>query len=223
MPRRKESLINKNIYHVYNKTIDAIRIFKDKAECELFLELMYYYRSSKSLLRFSRFKSADSNIRKMLLNEIKLTRFYRVEVFSYTLMPNHFHFLMMQKLSNGIQELMANVLNSFTRIYNLKNKRSGPVLLPRFKSIRIKSDEQLIHTSRYIHLNPYSSNVVGSLDELAKYPWSSFRAYISSDKNKLVNPKYILKLFNNNKSRYKKFVFNHAEYQKRLESKKKEK
>lgn len=100
-------------------------------------------------------------------------------------MPNHFHLLLKQTKENGISKLVANFQNSYTRYFNLKNERVGPLFQGVFKALRVKTDEQLIHVSRYIHLNPYSSSVIKSFEELKRYPWSSVEEYLHPQTKKI--------------------------------------
>jgi putative transposase len=109
-------------------------------------------------------------------------------------------------------------MNSFTRYYNIKYKRKGPLFLPRFQARRILTDEDLVHNSRYQHLNPYSGGLVSSLEDLANYPWSSYPCYISAKKSPIVDVNQILEHFNQDKVKYRQFVEDQADYQKSLES-----
>lgn len=131
-------------------------------------------------------------------------------------MPNHFHFLLKQVEEEGTSKFMSNFTNSYTRYFNVKNKRNGPLFQGKFKAIRIETDEQLLHLSRYIHLNPYSSYVVKTLKDLEKYPSSSFPEYLGKSQTSLCSKEIILGQFKN-LNLYKKFVFDQADYQRRLE------
>jgi len=68
----------------------------------------------------------------------------------------------------GISLYMKNLLNSYTRYFNTKTKRKGPLWQGRFKSVLIKMDEQL-YLTRYIHLNPTSEDLVEKTSEI-KHP-----------------------------------------------------
>ena len=217
MPARKINFINGQIYHVFNKTIESKKIFDDNYLCREFLETILYYRSSKVRSRFSQYKILSAEIQNLILKEILNPIYFKVEILSYCLMQTHFHFLLKQLSENGISKFIGNTLNSFTRYFNIKFERKGPIFLPRFKAVLIKSEEQLKHVSRYIHLNPYSDGLIKSIDKLENYPWSSFKEYFPNSSQKLSNPDFILGLFNNDKLRYKKFVFDNADYQKSLE------
>ena len=82
----------------------------------------------------------------------------------------------------------------------------------------IKTDEQLIHTSRYIDLNSFSSGIVNDTKDLELYKWSGYKAYIDENyKDTLINTRLILQMFDNDREKYKEFVLDRAAYQKSLE------
>lgn len=130
-------------------------------------------------------------------------------------MPNHFHFLLRQLVENGIPKFISNFENSFTRYFNTKHERVGPLFLDQFKGVRIETDEQLFHVSRYVHLNPYTSYVVKDLEVLKRYPWSSFSEYLVENQNGICEKETILSFFKNKKA-YEQFVIDRADYQREL-------
>lgn len=139
-----------------------------------------------------------------------------VELICFCLMPNHLHLLLSQKKDNGISKFMANLQNSYTRYFNTKHERIGPLMQGQFKAVLIEDDEQLLHVSRYIHLNPYSSFIVKDLTDLEKYPWSSLPEYLGIVSTSICNKQVILSYFKSVED-YKKFVFDQADYQRKLE------
>jgi len=138
------------------------------------------------------------------------------DVVAWCLMPNHFHLLLKQTKNAGIENFLQRVAGSCSHYFNTKYKRKGPLFEGRFQAIRIESDEQLLHLSRYIHLNPYSGYVVKTLRQLEDYPYSSFPEYIEKKEVEVCNKDIILEEFDTPKS-YKKFVFDQADYQRSLE------
>ena len=52
-------------------------------------------------------------------------------------------------------------------------KRQGSLFEGRYKAVRIPTDELLIHTSRYIHLNPVVANLSLEPDQ---YQWSVIKS-----------------------------------------------
>jgi putative transposase len=127
-------------------------------------------------------------------------------------MPNHFHLTLLQEENRGITIFMQRVMNSFSHFYNIKFQNVGPLFQGSFKSIEINNIEQLLHLSRYIHLNPVTANMV---DEPKDYIFSSYRSYIGLEKSDLIDPKPILSEFKSVK-KYKRFVFLQKDYQRDL-------
>src|SRR3989344_8824203 len=217
MPSRRDIFINENIYHVFDKTLDHKNVFLDRKLAALLLDLITYYRSQKADLRYSHFKRLPEAERKNKEKQVKVKKYFKVEILGYCLMYNHFHLLLQQNFKDGIIRFMSDVLNSLTRFYNILNERNGPLFLPQFRSRHIISNDQLKHVSRYKHLNPYSGGIVKSLEALENYEFSSFKEYLNPKVGNISNSEVVLKLFGGNRERYKKFVFANAEHQRTLE------
>lgn len=217
MPSRKDVFVNGGIYHIFNKTIDKRRIFSDESICRVFLDVVSYYRSTKADIRYSRFLKLEPFIKRQKENEIRYKKYFKVIVLSYCLMPNHFHLLLKQKIEGGIIRFVADTINAFTRFYNILHERKGPLFLTQFKSRRVRTTEELMHVSRYIHLNPYSGGLVDSFEQLEKYRWSSLPDYLGSVDRGLCDEEIVLNMFDGEKGKYRAFVRQQAEYQKRLE------
>src|SRR3972149_5075404 len=94
--------------------------------------------------RYYVFKELPNDIFKLRWEEIFYRKYFMVDILSFCLLPNHYHFLIKQVTDKGVIRFMANISNSLTRNYNIKNDRKGPVFLPQFKSKRIKNQELLI-------------------------------------------------------------------------------
>lgn len=218
MPQRREIFVNGNYYHVFNRTIDNKIVFTNVLLNQFFLDSALFYRSSGVKISYSRYLSLTSAIQKNLLYEKMCSKsLFRINVLCYCLMPNHFHFLIKQTKTNGISSFMSNLVNSFTRYFNISNKRKGPLFLPRFQSRAIVTQEQLIHTSRYIHINHFVGGLVHNISEIDRYRWSSYPFYVTETKSDLVDSQYILKIFNNNCKKYRKFVEDYADFKKKQE------
>lgn len=217
MPGRPQPLVTEYIYHIFNKTIEGKRIFEDAVICHAFIDICKYYRSSGSFLKFSIFRKLSISAKQHFEQKINDKRLFRISILAYCIMPTHYHFLLRQNQKKGISTFMSQLQNSFTRYYNIKKERAGPIFLQTFKSRLIQSEEQLKHVSRYIHLNPFSNALIERIEDLNQYPFSSFSDYASSSNIRLTEVNYLLSLFNKDKERYKRFVFDNAQHQKMLE------
>jgi len=215
MPSRKEPFVTGNIYHIFNKTIDRKRVFQQDTYARAFYDRLIYYRSTQAIISFSNLPRLKSKDLQYLKIKIDSKEHFQVEVFNYCLMPNHYHLLVKQLRDDGVKNFMSKTTNSFTRYLNVREKRQGQIFLKDFKAQRIISDEQLMHISRYIDLNYYSSGLVSNLEDLTRLTWLGFPAYLGIKKDSLVNANPILGMFKD-KQEYKEFVFTRAEYQKEL-------
>ncbi|OGD56426.1 hypothetical protein A2V71_04650 [Candidatus Berkelbacteria bacterium RBG_13_40_8] len=133
-----------------------------------------------------------------------------VKTVAYCIMPTHFHLILGQIGNNGISKFMAKVLNSYSRYFNLRYKRKGPLWEGHFKNVLVNSDEQLLHLTRYIHLNPVSAGLIKKPED---WTFSSYPGYLSSKTDGLCEYDG---LFNISSKEYKKFVNSRASYQKEL-------
>lgn len=209
---RKIAFANNYYYHVFNRGIDRREVFTDKREFLRAVETLKYYRFSSLKIKLSRFLKLTEEEKSKLLS--KLAENKLVEIISFCLMPNHFHFLLKQLQDNGISKFLANFTNSYTKYFNTKHERNGPLFQGLFKAVFVETDEQLVHLSRYIHLNPSTSSII-EIDNLKDYQWSSFSEYLNLIKGEICATEEILGFFKNAKT-YEKFVFDQASYAKEL-------
>ena len=178
------------------------------------LQTLEYYRFTKPPLKFSKYKDLSIEQKNRINLELDFKKDYLVDILSFVFMPNHFHFLLKQNTDWGVSKFVGQFTNSYTRYFNTRNNRVGPVFQGVFKAVEIESEEQLIHLSRYIHLNPYVSSLV-TKTELDNYRWSSLPAYLGLE-NSFVDKHTVLSQFSK-KFSYRDFVHNHSDYARELE------
>lgn len=215
MPGRTIPLITKQVYHVVNRGVASQPIFLAKSDYERAKETMFFYQNRKLPLRYSFFLRSPSKERENIISELAKKKNFLVEIICYCFMPNHIHLLLKQTHDGGISSFMSNFSNSYTRYFNTNKKRVGPIFQGKFNAIRVETDEQLLHTSRYIHLNPYTSYIVKNLKDLIYYPHSSFPEYLNPENSNFCSKELILSRYKN-PDFYKKFVFDQADYQRKL-------
>lgn len=198
MPSRIFPFVDNQYYHVYNRGSEKRAIFENKSDKNRFLNSLVYYQQAGPKPKFS-----NSAKRKSFKSSgIKI-----VDIICYCLMPNHFHFLLKQLKEGGITEFVSKLSNSYTKYFNTRHTRIGPLFQGEFKAVLIESDEQLLHLSRYIHLNPLVSYLTKNLD---LYEWSSYREYVH-DLPGICSKEDILSFFDSAK-KYSQFVMDQADY-----------
>ena len=174
-----------------------------------------YYRFINTPLRFSKFLKLSHEDRNEILANMRTSNIKHVEFLAFCLMPNHFHFLLRQTEEKGISTFLSNFQNSYTRYFNTKNERDGSLFLDQFKAVLIETDEQFIHVSRYIHLNPTTSYVVKDFEALLNYPWSSLPEYLES-KPQICETSMVMDFFGKPES-YRSFLEDQLAYQRELD------
>ena len=213
MSGRRTPLVNEEHYHIFNRGVARQPTFLNKNDYKQALLTLSYYRFTSPLVRLSRFKEFSQEERnRIALNMQKKKKF--AEIISFVFMPNHFHLLLKQTVNNGISHFLSKFTNSYTKYFNTKYNRVGPVFQGVFKSVHVESDEQLIHLSRYIHLNPVVSAIVDE-QSLLSYSWSSFPEFLA-EQSDLILRDSVLEHFQTAEY-YKKFVFDNIDYGKKLE------
>ncbi len=210
MPGRKKPLITNKIYHVISRSIAEFIIFRDHKDYERMRELLQYYRVENTPLRYSVYKSIKK--REILYEKVLQNKEKLVEIIAYCIMPTHIHLVLKQLKDNGISLYMGNILNSYSKYFNAKTKRKGPLWEGRFKSIEVETDDVLYHLTRYIHLNPVTAYLVEKPED---WKFSSYKEFISEVKEdkKLCSFKELMDI---NPEEYKKFVLSRKDYQRQL-------
>lgn len=207
MPSRVTPLITGQIYHIYNRGTEKRRIFENRRDFLRFLDTIKYYQLKGPKIRLSHYLRLPESKRIVLGKEKS------VEIITYCLMPNHFHLTIRQLEDGGITLFMTKLSLSYTKYYNLKYHRVGPLLQGEFRSVLIETDEQFMHLTRYIHLNPVVSFLVNRPDD---YEWSSYNEYIGKSSENICAKEQVLALFKDVQS-YIEFVNDHADYARELE------
>lgn len=174
-------------YHIYARGANKQKLYIEATDYKHFLSLFERYLSSKQAISktgepYPHYKD-------------------KVQLLAYCLMSNHFHLLVYQQQVPYLEKFMRSLMTSYSRYFNLKYKRTGPLFESRYKAVRLDNDSYLQHISRYIHLNPRLWQ---------NYRYSSL-GYYRTDKVPLwLDTSRILELFNS-RADYLDFVDDYEE------------
>lgn len=204
MPYRTTTLADNEFYHVYNRGVEKRNIFLGKRDFQRCIETFQFYQYKNNDFKFS-------SVTHPMWNRENYDK--RVEIICYCLMPNHVHFILKQISNNGISDFMRLFANSYAKYFNTKYERVGSLFQGQFKAKHVGSDEQLVHLSRYVHLNPFVSGIIKNLKN---YHWSSYNEYVKSQKREICTKEDVLHMFKN-KNDYAKFIKDHQDYAINLE------
>ena len=104
-----------------------------------------------------------------------IVRLWKVEIFAYCLMDNHYH-LLLSTPAGGLSRSMRHLDGIYTQKFNRVHHRDGPLFRGRYKAILIDAEEYFLSVVRYIHKNPLGAGVVSDID---RYRWSSHWGYLN--------------------------------------------
>ena len=200
---RDIKLVEGEFYHVYNRGVDRRIIFPHKRDFDRFLESMKIFNTKE-------------NIGNLTRHDNKKVKERLVDFIAYCINQNHFHFIITPLIKNGIEKFMHKLCMGHSKYFNAKYQRSGTLFQGKFKAVRIETEEQLLHVSRYIHLNPCTAYVIKNIGDLENYSFSSYPEYLGKTSLQFCNKEMIFNYFKS-KRLYQDFVFNQADYQRRLE------
>jgi putative transposase len=209
---RNMTFVTSYVYHVYNRGIDGRSVFTNTLEHDRFISLIDFYRHSDVPMRYSKYQDLPASLQTEATKNIEKLP-CMVTILAYCLMPNHFHLLLRQEKEHGIIQFVGNISNGHAKYYNSKHKRKGPLFQNSFKAVWVETDEQLLHVSRYIHLNPVTSSII-PVNRLESYPWSSYRMYLGNETS-FVETQEVLSHFQTTQ-KYKQFIVDQIDYAKEL-------
>ncbi len=164
------------------------------------LESSYYYH----------FYNRGNNKENIFIEEdnyhyfLKLVKKYLLpiaDIYSYCLLPNHFHLLLkikedellpeqIRKGKTAIHQPFSNLFNSYTKAFNKKYTRTGSLFQKHPKRIQIKDEEYLRNLIIYINTNPSYHDIA----DFSEYKFSSYQALIST-KSTLLKRDEVIELF----------------------------
>lgn len=159
-------------YHVYARGVDKMQIFLDQTDYLYFQSLFKRYLSPVA--------TAGQK------DTLYPSYFGNVELLAFCQMKNHFHLLVYQVEQKNMASFMQSMLTSYSKYFNKKYSRTGPLFESRYKASPVTGERYLLHISRYIHLNPRSWQ---------RYEHSSIRYYLYGERAEWLIPDRIKSLF----------------------------
>ena len=119
------------------------------------------------------FEDDDFLVYRELLTEA--ARAAGARVWSYCLMPNHVHLIVVPSDPDGLRGTFANAHRRYARFINARNRWTGHLWQGRFGAVAM-DETHLVHAARYVALNPVRARLVERAED---WPWSSTRAHLA--------------------------------------------
>lgn len=187
-----KTYIENGYYHIYNRGVDKREIFIDEQDCAVFLHYLKLYLSPPETLLKQRLLPPSILYKITNLNLSK-----DIDLLSFTLMPNHFHMQVKQYTKDGIEKLTRRVLTSYVQYFNKKCERIGTLFESAYKAVLLKTEEQFLYLSSYIHRNPMKlKNSKFDFIQFSSYPY-----YLGFKNTDWVKPKEILSYFRSSRNK----------------------
>ena len=135
------------------------------------------------------------------------------KLFSYCLMPNHFHLVLQVRHEEELQKVwqkpgsqtilsqkqlelkisksFANLFSSYTQSFNKVYNRMGSLFIPSMKMEEITDENHFCKAIHYTHANPVHHGFVKRIED---WPNSSYKIFLSKSPTKLER-EYVLDMF----------------------------
>ena len=203
---------NNEIYHILNRSIAKEDIFIKENHLNRMLGLIDFYRFPQNI-KFSVFKKLSPEAKQLYIDNHKENS-PQVEIYGFSIMPNHFHLQLKQLSDNGTLKFTSNIQNGYAKYFNKIMDRDGSLFKRPFRAKHIDNDETFLHVLRYIHLNPVTAYLIEYKD-LSNFQWNSFSHYQSNSTKSFVNTSFAIKILGS-VEKLIKFTADQEDYQKRL-------
>lgn len=143
MPRRLRRGLQGAAFHIMNRSVRKTILFEKDGDFEGFVAVIL-----ESLMKF------------------------RIEIISFQLMPNHWHFVVTCDRIEEISKWMHWVAGTHANRWNGAHgcRGSGSVYQGRFKAVPIQSGNSLIRVCRYVERNALRKGLVSAAEN---WDWSS--------------------------------------------------
>jgi putative transposase len=142
---RKHQLGGSLTYHIFNRSNAKVPIFNTKADYRHFIKLLSEYGIE-----------------------------FKIKIYHWVVMPNHYHLLLEIAEPEKISKLMAGISRAYTHYHHKAYLSAGFLWQGRFKSQPIQKERYLITCGRYIERNPVKAGLVAQAQD---YPYSSAKFY----------------------------------------------
>lgn len=178
MPRQARITIPNFPHHVLNRSNNKEIIFCDDEDFKFFLRQVKKYKEK-----------------------------FKIKIYHYCIMPNHYHFLLEPSSPESLAKFMHGLMLVYAQYIKRKYNKVGHIWQERYKNPVIEKENYLIRCGYYIEDNPRRAGLVENLKD---WPWSSYQFYAFGNFDPIIDidPEY-LKLGTTSEERqenYRKYI-----------------
>ena len=152
----------------------------------------------------------------MEVTEVRPPSKQLVDVFCWSLLPNHPHLLVAERGERFAGMFSRKIFGGYTMYFNESYDRSGVLFQGRTKTILVQNDAHLLYLPFYIHLNALDlfqknwrengiRDIKGATKFLEDYRWSNYRDIIGKGNGEfadITNKKLFFEMFDTNEKQY---------------------
>jgi len=106
----------------------------------------------------------------------------RVSIWSYCLMPNHVHLILVPSDTDGLWRTLGDLHRRYTGYVNARLRTTGHLWQGRYGSVAM-DEAHFVNAVRYVALNPVRAKLV---DRAEDWRWSSTRALLAGEDDDVV-------------------------------------
>jgi len=208
---RKTNFANGEYYHIFNRGVDKREVFLETNDYQRFLLSMDLLNDENDglMILWRDYKKTNPRVKLDDFLKLSFRKGSLVEIVAYCLNSNHYHFILKQVSDRGVGRFMHKIGTSYTKYFNMKQKRSGVLFQGRFKSVLIDSNEYLLYLSAYVNKN----NFIHGYGKNDSWPYSSLLDYLGKRSSNIVKKDIILGQFKD-VVEYEKFLKDSASHMK---------
>ncbi len=185
---RDKPFVNGETYHLFNRGAHKQPIFTSAEDYQRFLVLLYFSNTTEPVQLGNLLQNQGRSLIDLLGEHIDQSL---VDIFAYTLMPNHFHLVIRQKTEAGISTFMRKIATAYSMYFNIKYDHSGVLFQGRFKSRHVGNEAYFRYIFSYVHLNSLDlfepgwedqglKDLNGARQYVNSYRYSSFFDYVGN-------------------------------------------
>ena len=132
---------------------------------------MFFHVINRAAKRSTLFETAEDYLAFERVLASAVDR-HRVSIFSYCVMPNHWHLLLSPNADGVLSRFMHWLTTTHARRWQTHRELEGQgaVYQGRFKAIPIEGDHHFLWVCRYIERNPLRAALINQAE---RWPWSS--------------------------------------------------
>src|SRR4051812_31834767 len=146
MPRTARKAPGGHVYHVLNRAVGRMRLFRTDDDFEAFRRVM-----------------------------VEAHRRHPLRILAYCVLSNHWHFVVWPKADGQVTDYFRWLAHTHAMRWRVAHRTVGfgHLYQGRFKSFPVQSDEHLLTVARYVERNAMGAGLVGRAEQ---WPYGSLHA-----------------------------------------------